>query len=317
MKLEGLNLVAKRRGFFAFSALLIVIVIAYSAIFGVQMDIQFQGGALLNYSYVGDVDVDALTEDFSEVLGREVTIQTGANSATGAKTAVVSLPGSSVVTPETLTALSEVLDTEYPDNDITSLEISNVSPTLGGEFFAKCLVAVAAAFVLILIYIAIRFRNIGGIPAGIMAIVALIHDLIIVFGVFVIMGIPLGGNFIAVMLTILGYSINDTVVIYDRIRENEGIYKNKMDFEPLVNLSINQSLVRSLNTTVSTIIALSSISIVALIFGLDSIFTFSFPLIIGMLSGVYSTICIAGPLWVVWENSKASKRSKNLKKARA
>ncbi len=83
-----------------------------------------------------------------------------------------------------------------------------------------------------------------------------------------------------------------------------------MDFEPLVNLSINHSLVRSLNTTVSTIIALASISIVAVIFGLDSIFTFSFPLIIGMLSGVYSTICIAGPLFVEWENHKLSKKTK-------
>ncbi len=308
MKLDGLNLVAKRRGFFIVSAVLIVLILGYSAIFGVKMDIEFEGGALLNYSYVGDVNVEELTADFSASLERDVTIQTGSNSVTGDKTAVVELPGTSVVSPETLTQLNDMLAEKYPDNNITSLEISNVNPTLGGEFFAKCLVAVAAAFVLIMIYIAIRFRNIGGIPAGIMAIVALIHDLIIVFGVFVVMGIPLGGNFIAVMLTILGYSINDTVVVYDRIRENEGIYKNKMDFEPLVNLSINQSLVRSLNTTVSTIIALSSVSIVAVVFGLESIFTFSFPLIIGMLSGVYSTICIAGPLFVEWENRKSAKK---------
>ncbi len=310
MKIQELNLIAKRRNFFVISAILIVIIIAYSTIFGVKMDIQFQGGAMVSYSYTGDLDIAAFQSDVESKLGDNLTLQTGVNESLNSNTAIVSLPGSATISPEVLTELNTQLTQTYPDNAITQLEVSNVNPTLGNEFFAKCLVAVAAAFVLILIYIAIRFRNIGGIPAGIMAIIALVHDLIIVFGVFVVMDIPLGGNFIAVMLTILGYSINDTVVVYDRIRENEGIYKNKMAFEPLVNLSINQSLVRSLNTTVSTIIALSSISIFALIFDLSSIFTFSFPLIIGMLSGVYSTICIAGPLWVEWENNKKNKKEK-------
>ncbi len=308
MKIDKLNLISVRRRFFLVSIILIAVILVYSIVFGVEIDIQFQGGAMIRYSYTGDVDTANLQSDMESILGNSLTLQTGSNETLGTNSAIVSLPGSSTISPETLSELNVSLAEKYPDNAITQLEVSNVNPTLGNEFFAKCLVAVAAAFVLILIYIAIRFKNIGGIPAGIMAIIALIHDLTIVFGVFVIMGIPLGGNFIAVMLTILGYSINDTVVVYDRIRENEGIHK-KMKFEPLVNLSINQSLVRSLNTTVSTIIALASISIVAIIFDLTSIFTFSFPLIIGMLSGVYSTICIAGPLWVEWENRKAAKQA--------
>ncbi len=306
MKIEALNLIAIRRRFFTISIILVALIIAYSVIFGVKLDIQFQGGAMINYSYTGDIDVTALQSDFEGALGNNLTMQSGSNATLGTNTVIVSLPGSDTISPETLSELNSNLAEKYPDNAITQLEVSNVNPTLGSEFMAKCIVAIAAAFVLILIYIGIRFKNIGGLPAGILALIALIHDLIIVFGVFVVLGIPLGGNFIAVMLTILGYSINDTVVVYDRIRENEGIYK-KMAFEPLVNLSINQSLVRSLNTTVSTIIALSSISIVALIFGLTSIFTFSFPLIIGMLSGAYSSICIAGPLWVEWENRKSKK----------
>ncbi len=306
MKTEGLNLISIRRRFFIISSILIVLIIAYSAIFGVKLDIQFQGGAMINYSYTGDIESSQLQGHFEESLGNNITLQSGTNATLGTNTVIVSLPGSATISPETLSELNNKLIEAYPDNNITQLEVSNVNPTLGSEFMAKCMVAIAAAFVLILIYIAIRFKNIGGLPAGILAIIALIHDLIIVFGVFVVLGIPLGGNFIAVMLTILGYSINDTVVVYDRIRENEGIYK-KMKFEPLVNLSINQSVVRSINTTVSTILALSSISIVALIFDLNSIFTFSFPLIIGMLSGAYSSICIAGPLWVEWENRKAKK----------
>ncbi len=140
-----------------------------------------------------------------------------------------------------------------------------------------------------------------------MAIVALIHDLTVVYGVFVLMRVPLNGNFIASLLTILGYSINDTVVIYDRVRENRRLYGNTMDFATLVNTSINQSLMRSIKTTVTTLLALGTVCVVSLVYGLDSIFTFAFPLIIGMISGVYSTVCIAGPLWVEWELHKKKK----------
>ena len=182
-----------------------------------------------------------------------------------------------------------------------------IYPTIGGEFFSKSIVAVVAASILILVYIAVRFKNIGGWPAGCMAIVALIHDLTVVYGVFVLMRVPLNGNFIASLLTILGYSINDTVVIYDRVRENRRLYGNTMDFATLVNTSINQSLMRSIKTTVTTLLALGTVCVVSLVYGLDSIFTFAFPLIIGMISGVYSTVCIAGPLWVEWELHKKKK----------
>ena len=137
-----------------------------------------------------------------------------------------------------------------------------------------------------------------------MAIVALLHDLFVVFGVFALLRIPLNGNFIAAMLTILGYSINDTVVIYDRIRENSALYGKKMPLTQLVNLSINQSFSRSLMTSITTCAALAIVCVVAMVFKLDSIFTFAFPLMFGMISGVYSTICIATQLWVDWKERR-------------
>ena len=113
------------------------------------------------------------------------------------------------------------------------------------------------------------------------------------------------------MLVILGYSINDTVVIYDRIRENGSMVNKKhTDFAQLVNTGINQSLTRTINTTLTTLLALGTVCVVSVVFGLDSIFTFSFPLIIGMVSGVYSSICIAGPLWVEWEKRAGAKPKK-------
>ncbi len=122
---------------------------------------------------------------------------------------------------------------------------------------------------------------------------------------FVILRIPLNGNFIAALLTILGYSINDTVVIYDRIRENSALYsKKQMSLAELVNLSINQSFARSLMTSITTCLALGVVCMISVIYRLDSIYSFAFPLLFGMVSGVYSTICIATPLWVDWKSKK-------------
>ena len=207
---------------------------------------------------------------------------------------------------EQLDSMIETLNTTYPDNQFVQQEVSNVNPTIGNEFLAKSVVAVVAACVLILVYVAVRFRRIGGWSAGAMAIVALLHDMFVVYGVFVLLRIPLNGNFIAAMLTILGYSINDTVVIYDRIRENNGLYGKKMSLPELVNLSINQSFGRSMMTSITTCIALAIVCVVSIIFKLDSIFTFAVPLLFGMVSGVYSTMCIATQLWVSYKTRKAA-----------
>lgn len=301
------DIIGNRKKFFLFSTVLIVFILLFSLVFGVEMDIQFKGGAMLTYGFEGEAPLSAIQEEIESVLGSNVTLQTGSSIATGAQTLTISMPGTQTVEAATVETLSGALAGAFPELNFQQLSMNNVDPTIGGEFFAKSIVAVVAASVLILIYIAVRFKNIGGWPAGCMAIVALIHDLIVVYGVFVLMRVPLGGNFIAALLTILGYSINDTVVIYDRVRENRRLHGNTMDFATLVNTSINQSLTRSVKTTVTTLLALGTVCVVSMIYGLDSIFTFAFPLIIGMISGVYSTVCIAGPLWVEWETRKKKK----------
>ena len=183
-------------------------------------------------------------------------------------------------------------------------ESAAVSPSSGKEFFQKCIVAAVFAAIVLILYIAIRFKNIGGWLAGICAVIALFHDIIVVYGTFVIFGMEIDANFMAVILTILGYSINDTIVIYDRIRENKTLYKDKLSLAELTNLSTNQSLTRSINTSVTTIATMLVVTIVAMVYGVNSIISFSFPMMIGLISGTYSTICIAGPLWVWLEEKK-------------
>ena len=153
----------------------------------------------------------------------------------------------------------------------------------------------------------IRFRTIGGLSAGVMGVLALIHDCLIVFGVFVVLRIPINDSLIAVVLTILGYSINDTIVVFDRYRENYRLTGGKMPLPELVNLSINQTLSRTINTTMTTFTAITVVYVFATIYGIDSIRNFALPMMVGIISGAYSTIFIAGTLWVLWKTRKGSK----------
>ena len=304
-KTPSINFIGNRKKFYTFSCALIAVVLVFCGIFGVKMDVEFKGGSMITLAYEGDADLNDLKSTIGTELGKSnLTLQTGSDIS-GNQTLTVTLPGSDTLTTEQLDNLLAALNEQYPDNNFVQNEVSNVDATIGKEFLLKSVVALVAACVLILLYVAYRFRKIGGLKAGSTAIVALLHDMFVVFGVFVLLRIPLNGNFIAALLTILGYSINDTVVIYDRIRENSALYgKKQMSLAELVNLSVNQSFARSLMTFITTCLALGVVCVVSVIYRLDSIYSFAFPLLFGMVSGVYSTICIATPLWVDWKNKK-------------
>ena len=304
-KTPSINFIGNRKKFYTFSCALIAVVLVFCGIFGVKMDVEFKGGSMITLAYEGDADLNDLKSTIGTELGKSnLTLQTGSD-VSGNQTLTVTLPGSDTLTTEQLDNLLAALNEQYPDNKFVQNEVSNVDATIGKEFLLKSVVALVAACVLILLYVAYRFRKIGGLKAGSTAIVALLHDMFVVFGVFVLLRIPLNGNFIAALLTILGYSINDTVVIYDRIRENSALYgKKQMSLAELVNLSVNQSFARSLMTSITTCLALGVVCVVSVIYRLDSIYSFAFPLLFGMVSGVYSTICIATPLWVDWKNKK-------------
>ena len=311
-KTPAIRFIPNRKKFYGFSCALIAVVLVFCGVFGVHMDVEFKGGSMVTLAYQGEADLNALKSTISNELNQSnLTLQTGSDIS-GSQTLTVTLPGSQTLTTEQLDNLLTTLNEQFPDNAFTQNEVSNVNATIGKEFLLKSVVALVAACVLIMLYVAYRFRRIGGFKAGATAVVALLHDLFVVFGVFVILRIPLNGNFIAAMLTILGYSINDTVVIYDRIRENSALYsKKQLSLPELVNLSINQSFSRSLMTTITTCCALGVVCAVSIVYRLDSIYTFAFPLLFGMISGVYSTICIATPLWVDWKQRKKAAGKKN------
>ena len=306
MKNWNINFFAYRKYYFTISIMLIVVTLACALVFGINLDIQFKGGALLTYSYTGDIDASAFQKAAEKVLGQSVSMQESTDIATGKQNIVLSLPTSEGIDAERQAALAAALNEQFSGNEIETASISVVNPTIGGEFLAKCLVAIGFAALLMVFYVSFRFRRIGGWSAGVTAVIALVHDILMVFAVFVVGRISLNANFIAVCLTILGYSLNDTIVIYDRIRENRRIYGASMPVEDLVNLSLNQSMTRSLLTSVTTASAMVVVSLVALLYNVNTILSFSFPMIIGMVSGFYSSVCIAPALWTMWQKKKAA-----------
>ena len=306
---KPINFVSLRKRFLTISACLMAAIVLCAVVLGVRLDTEFTGGAMITLSYEDSFDLSAVQKTASAALGsKDLTLQTGENVATGEQTLKISMPGTETVTTDEVQNLLDSLNEQYPDNAFAQLSLSNVSAAMGTKFLQKSLVAVVFALVLILLYIAFRFKKIGGLTGGMMAVLALLNDLMVVFGTFVLLRTPLDGNFIAAMLTILGYSINDTVVVYDRIRENRSLMGKKSTFEELVNHSVNQSARRTVITTVTTVMALGVMCIISKLYGLDSIFTFAFPLMMGMISGVYTSLCVSTSAWVVWsEHKKADK----------
>ena len=196
------------------------------------------------------------------------------------------------------------------DNTVKLNESNTVNPTLASSFFIKSIVAVLFAAVFVVLYIGIRFRKIGGVSAGVFSFVALLHDIIVAFFIMTIFGLELDTNFFAVVLTLLGYSLNDTIVIFDRIRENKKFFPT-LSVRENVNRSINETLARSVMTAVTTFVAIIAVVAVAEFFGVTALRSFALPMAFGIISGCYSSVFISGPLWVVWSETKAKKQSKS------
>ncbi len=302
------DFVKKTKVFVIISAVVILLTAIFSFILVPEVDIRFKGGTMVTYSYSGEVDTDAIAADVKALGTPTPTVTTGTSLTGELNTIVISFAADEIMDDEMLSSITSTLVTKYPDNNLINIDTTNVSASSGYLFFINCLIAVVTAFILLVIYIALRFKKIGGWSAGIIAICCLLHDVICTYAVYVFCGMRLDSNFMAVILTLLGYSINNTIIIYDRLRENRGRYGNKMTDRELVNLSINQTISRSIITTCTTVTSMLSVAIVCALMGVTSILSFAIPLAFGMLVGFYSSVCLAGPIWIWWQEHKANKK---------
>jgi len=295
------NFVGKLKYFLIASLAIMAVGLVINLVFGTRMDVAFKGGTVIRYSYSTQPDVSKIQEAAKATLGNEAVA--ALDEINNTKVISVTLPGE--VSTEQKQAFADKLEKDFKDSKLENFSSNTLSASMGSKFFLRCLIALALAAGLLLVYVGLRFRKIGGLSAGVAALIALVHDLLIVYFTFVIFRIELNENFVAVMLTILGYSLNDTIVIFDRIRTNRR--KSDAELNDVVNLSLNQCLRRTVVTTATTCVAIACVLAVALVMHVDSIISFALPMLLGSISGCYSSLFLSCPIWVRWQNRKAAK----------
>lgn len=270
---------------------------------GVKLDTQFTGGAVLTYSVSESADTGKIQESIQKETNRPVTVQIKEDNLTGLKRLSVTLAGNAGMSPDDQKAITNAINGTSDKLNAKLSQTFVVEPYIGAKALKNAGLAIVLSSAFILVYVWIRFSALSGLPAGVTALIALIHDAFVVFFAFVLFGIPLNDAFVAVVLTVIGYSMNDTIVIYDRIRENRK-KSVKTSVVELVNESTTQTLGRSINTSSTTGICVLIILIASLVFHIDSIMEFSLPMFFGIVTGCYSSICVAGTLWAMWEKRK-------------
>ncbi len=300
------NFSGMKKVYFSIAGALVALALCTSFL-GVEVAIDFKGGTIVSYSYNGDIDELACKAEIEEILNSPVTIQTGESFDADTNTLTISFSYSEGLTQDLQEEMLACVQKTYPDANVEMLDSNDVSPSSGREFFGKCVVAVIFAAILLIIYIAFRFKKISGWSAGVFTIAALLHDIIVTYGAFVLCGFEINANFMAVLLTIFGYSINNTIVVYDRIRENQAIMPKKSSIAELVNASASQTLRRSIRTSITTLSTMIIISVVAYVCKVDDIMSFSVPMVFGLLAGTFSSQCIAPTLWVWWNEKRGIK----------
>jgi preprotein translocase subunit SecF len=288
------QIIQKRKYAYWFSGTFTVASIVLIALWGFKLGIDFKGGTLSEVRFAIDPppSVSAIEEKLSAINLNSLTVQPTDNRGVLLRY----LASDETVNEQVLAALRSL------DPDITQLRTDFIGSSVSSQIKSQAFSGIMLAVVGIAIYIAWAFRRVSGVVTsweyGVGAVIALVHDLVIVMGLFVILGryygVEVGVPFIAALLTILGYSVNDTIVVYDRVRENLLRSRHKEDFENVVNRSINETLSRSINTSLTVFITLLAI----VIFGGESIRYFGVALLAGVVFGTYSSIYIASALLV-------------------
>jgi SecD/SecF fusion protein len=285
---KDINFLKHRRVFFIIALTLIVISLVAVPVRGLNFGIEFVGGTSIDFKDTGELSIDEMRTAFDEAAVENPIIQTTTDSRTGASGFIVRI---ATTDAEEASATADAIAAKLGIDDST-IEVTTIGPGWGAEVTRTSLIAFFVALALIIIYIAIRFEY----KMGVAAVVTLIHDLIIIVGVYAVFGREVTPNVIAALLTIMGYSLYDTVVVFHRINDNISTTA-RHSFMTVANHSINQVLMRTINTTLSTMIPVLAM----LFFGGETLKDFAFAMSIGLILGSYSSIAIASPLYALWK----------------
>ena len=304
---KEIKLFENKKIFFIVSAVFFVAGIVAIAVNGLQLDTQFKGGTVLEYSLSeNSIDDSAVKSAVDAVVNRNSTIQLSTSAANDTTTLVVTMAGNDGLTPSELTEVNDAVAETIGADELEPSTTYVVEPYIGAKALRNAIIAIVVSFALILLYIGIRFAALSGLSAGLTAILALLHDVCIVIFAFAAFGIPVGNSFVAVVLTIIGYSINDTIVVYDRIRENNNSNKS-LSYPELIDKSVTQVLGRSINTSITTIACVIIILVASVVYRISSIYEFALPMTFGLVSGCYSSLGVAAILWGIWKTRGSKK----------
>lgn len=305
-----LNIIGKRKIFFTISIILMLVSAVSLIVQGFNLDTDFAGGMAVTYSIENDFEVKDVENIVSEALGvkqKASSVQKSENNEViikfGYDNNLKTDDERAAFSDEKIRSITDFLSEKYGKVELKNKDV--VSPSTGKELARSAVWMSILAAVAILVYVTFRFEVVSGVAA----VVALAHDILILCGIYSVARIAIDTNFIAAILTVLGYSINSTIIIFDRIRENTR-HAKKQSYSEIANVSINQTLARSINTTITTLLTIGMVYIL----GVTSIKVFALPIIIGIAIGAYTSICLAGSLWSVWKDSSVKSKS-NAKKA--
>lgn len=300
-----MKVIQNRKKYYAVSSLVILIGLLFMLMNVIRgqgafkQDIEFTGGSLIQVEMERPF-TNELREELM-VITKEVTGHEDARITSAGDTGVlITMTREDAATRQ---ALFKAIKEKYSLKEETAQRDEDFSPTISKDIKVGAMKAVVVGIVLILVYISFRFKD---YRFGSSAVIALAHDILVMLSVYAIFRIPLNNSFIAAMLTIVGYSINDTIIIFDRIRENRakvGVKNNDVAIVALVDESISQTIGRSIATSVTTVIMV----VLLFLLGKESVKEFAFPLMIGILAGTYSSIFIASPIWYELTNRKSKK----------
>lgn len=287
-----LKIIEKTKVWFSTSLIIILVGLVFMGTRGLNFGIDFKGGTKLVVELGEGFDKPAVDELVKKYASDAVTKTVEKNQYE-----IKSKDLDETKTAELFDALKETYNLE----DSALLSQEQISGSIGKELTQKSVIALLVACIAMLIYIGIRFK----LDFGIAALIALFHDVLITLAVYSVFNIPVNTPFIAAILTIVGYSINDTIVVFDRIRENSKAMRRATPKE-IANKSINQTLARSINTSLTTLVVIATINVFV-----PTVREFSLPLLIGIAAGTYSSIFIASPTWVLLRNRKSVKNHSN------
>ena len=274
--------------------------------------IDFTGGTIIQYSLNEDVSTQKIGEIRTKLLAKDIenpVIQVLKPVASDSESAIKNILSirtqfSETGQNESIDKVSEIITADYPDAQI--VQVSSVGPVLGKQLFVNSMIAVALALLGIVIYLTLRFH----LEFALVAFFALFHDVLFVIGVFSILGLLYGVHidslFVTAILTVLGFSVHDTIVVFDRIRENLKFYSKKASYDDIVNASVNQTLARSINTSLTTLITLCALYF----FGGVTTKDFVLVMILGIAIGTYSSIFFASTLVALWNDISIAKKAK-------